>query len=157
MVDRVVYSTPRYLPGEALDRMAALTPELLEQLRLEMASMIQQGILAAQAQAASSTQRGQNPFSEDEAGNRGQRPEASDRRDRGGNSHYLSSKHSRLDSFQGDANAWTLWSFGFKRLVRSQNKALYKEPAHSGRSPLRGVPRRHRPSNGPGKYVGAAI
>ena len=110
--------------------MATLTPEMMDQLRVEMANMIQQGFLAAQAQAAqaaASAQRGSNPFSEDESGNRGYQPAARDRRDGGGNSHYLSPKHSRLDSFQGDANAWTLWSFGFKRLARSQNKALYKE------------------------------
>ena len=107
--------------------MATLTPEILQQLRVEMATMIQQGILAAQQSAptAGSFAHGTNPFSEDEAG--GRDGERGSRRSGGGTSPYLSAKHSRLESFSGDAAAWTLWSFGFKRLVRSQNKAIYKE------------------------------
>ena len=107
--------------------MATLAPEILVQLRAEMAAMIQQGILAAQqaAPASSSGFRGTNPFSEEESGDASGGRGA--RRDAGGSSSYLSAKHSRLESFHGDAAAWTLWSFGFKRLVRSQNKAIYKE------------------------------
>ena len=87
--------------------MATLAPEILWQTRAEMAAMIQQGILAAQqaAPAAARFQHGANPFSEDENGGMG--GDRGARRKGGGSSSYLSSKHSRLESFNGDAAAWT--------------------------------------------------
>ena len=72
--------------------MATLTPEILLQLRTEMATMIQQGILAAQQSApvAAASQQGTNPFSEDENG--GMSGDMGSRRTGGGSSSYLFAK-----------------------------------------------------------------
>ena len=95
--------------------------------------MVQAGLVGgtAQQQAAAFGASGSaqpaapgNPFSEDEGAHRGY---AHREREVGGNASFITAKHSRLEPFKGDATSWTLWSFAFKRLIRSQSKAIFKE------------------------------
>ena len=98
--------------------MAAVTSEQLSAWREELIGMmragLQEGFAAHQNAATTATAPG-NPFSEDEGHGRGF---ARREREAGGNSTFITTKHSKLEVFKGDANAWTLWSFAFKRLIR---------------------------------------
>ena len=107
--------------------MASVTPEMLTAWREEMSMMVRVGLqegFAAQVGAATAQAAPGDPFSEDEGNHRGATRRG---REVGGSQMFITTKHSKLDVFKGDATSWTLWSFAFKRLVRSQNKGLFKE------------------------------